>query len=66
MHGLSFKKKLQIPKLKNMSSQNIGSDGNLGLGFEKINVPPLQEDRTTKKAQFRAEGTDVDNPHKPS
>ncbi|KAK9212704.1 hypothetical protein WN943_002086 [Citrus x changshan-huyou] len=37
-----------------------------GLGFEKINVPPLQEDRTTKKAQFRAEGTDVDNPHKPS
>ena len=49
-----------------MSSENIGSDGNLGLGFEKIIPPPLQEDRTTKKARFRAEGIDVDNPYKPS
>ncbi|KAH9770764.1 putative ribonuclease H protein [Citrus sinensis] len=49
-----------------MSSENIGSDKNLGLGFENSNPPPLQEDRTTKKARFRAEGTDADNPHKPS
>ncbi|XP_024042110.1 uncharacterized protein LOC112099209 [Citrus clementina] len=49
-----------------MSSGNIGGDENLGLGFENSNPPPLQEDRTTKKARFRAEGTDADNPHKPS
>ncbi|KAH9666870.1 reverse transcriptase domain-containing protein [Citrus sinensis] len=49
-----------------MSSENIGSDENLGLGFENSNPPPLQEDRTTKKARFRAEGIDADNPHKPS
>ena len=49
-----------------MSSENIGSDENLGLRFENSNLPPLQEDVTTKKAWFRAERTDADNPHKPS
>ena len=33
-----------------MSSEIIGSDENLGLGFENSNLQPLQEDRTTKKA----------------
>ena len=49
-----------------MSSENIGIDENLGLGFENSNPPPLQEDRMTKKAWFRVEGTDANNPHKPS
>ena len=49
-----------------MSFENFGSDENLGLGFENSNPPKLQEDKTTKKAWFRAEGTDADNPYKPS
>ncbi|KAH9661422.1 reverse transcriptase domain-containing protein [Citrus sinensis] len=49
-----------------MSSENFESDENLGLGFENPNPPPLQEDMTTKKARFRAEGIDADNPQKPS